>query len=129
MENTKIPGYNIAEAREIARKYGAQIIAKMSANMHQQGLVDKGTLLNSLKFGVRTRNGEVDRVQFQYEFYGAIWENGADNVFGKGIHLNPRKWRNDVIEQIRPDLIQDFGEYYAGIIINELALEDIQLKH
>lgn len=129
MENFNGIGYDLAKAREIARKYGAQIIAKMTANMHQLDLVDKGTLINSLKLSVRSKNGEVDRLTFQYEFYGAIWENGADNVFGKGIHLNPKKWRNEAMEELRPDLIEEFGEYYAELIIKELSFDNQTLKH
>lgn len=129
MDNNHFSGYNIAEAREIARRYGAQIIAKMTANMQQMSLVDKGKLMQSLKFGVRSKNGEIDRVSFQYEFYGAIWENGADNVFGKGVKLEPRKWRSEAIEAIAPDLIEEFGEYYAKLILEELGLEDLKLKH
>lgn len=120
--------YNLEEAKRIALNYGEKAVAKMKARLHELDLVDSGELLKSIKATTKQKFGEVDRVQFSYEFYGAIWENGANNVFGKGVTLNPKKWRNDVLEALKPELEAEFGEFYAQLIIQELKIESVSIK-
>lgn len=120
--------YDISEARQIAKKFGSAVVQKWTAKLQDLDLVDKGNLLRSLKFSVRAKGIEIDRIEFSYDFYGKIWENGATNVFGKGLSLKPRPWRNEVLEELKPELDQEFGEFYAAMIINELFIESVTLK-
>lgn len=120
--------YDLVKANAVGDKYAQLIVERMRANLQQNDLADTMNLINSIKAKVVTKNLEVERIQFSYEFYGLIWEKGASNVFGKGVTLNPRSWRDKAIEAIRPELEKDFGELYAEMIINELVIESAQLS-
>lgn len=120
--------YTLEKAEALADKYASIVITQMKANLLQNDLVDTMKLINSVKSKIKIKNFQVDSIQFSYEFYGLIWEKGASNVFGKGITLNPRSWRDKAIESIKNELESDFGELYAQKIIEELVLEDIQIS-
>ena len=74
--------YDINKARELARKHGANVVQQMMQNIKEMDLVQKGNLLKSIKSSVRSTKGEVDRIQFSYEWYGKFHEIGIDNAFG-----------------------------------------------
>jgi len=128
MANVDWSKYNSSEARELARKHGRAILQKMAENLHQMGLIERGVLLKSLKSTEREKAGLIDRIEFSYEFYGKIWETGASNVFGKGVTLEAKHWRNQAIEELKPALDEEFGEFYAAMIIEEIVLESVKLK-
>jgi hypothetical protein len=127
MENLIFDRY-LAQAKELADTYGQTIKAQMVMNLHEMNLEDSGKLLRSIKFKTQKKQGVVDRIEFSYEFYGKIWETGAQNVFGKGVTLVPRHWREEAIELIKPELDQKFGELYASMIINEIFIDSVNLK-
>lgn len=120
--------YDIDKAREISQKFGSATLTQMVHNIHQLDLVDKGRLLQSLKFSVHTANQEVDRISFSYEWYGVFHEVGASNVFGKGINLPPKHWRNPAIDGNKAELEKDFADFYAELIVEEIKIDSVNLK-
>lgn len=120
--------YDLEAAKEISKKFGSATLMEMKMNISRLSLVDRGTLLRSVKSSVRTKQGFVDRVEFSYEFYGRIFENGANNVFGKGVKLETRQWRNPAISQYLGELNKDFAIYYASLIAETIQIEDVKLE-
>lgn len=120
--------YDLSKAKELASKFGAAALTEMAFNIQQMSLVQKGELLRSLKFSVGTKSGEVDRVNFMYEWYGKIQENGAENVFGKGVSISPNRWRSAAISQHMEKLNDDFSEFYASLIMDELQVDSVKMK-
>jgi hypothetical protein len=120
--------YDLKKAQDLAKKFGAAALTEMAFNISQLGLVDRGNLLKSLKVSVHQKQGEVDRVQFRYEWYGRFHEVGAENVFGKGVHLQPLNWRSKAIENHIQGLNQDFAEYYASLILEEIVIDTAKMK-
>lgn len=120
--------YDINKAREIARKFGSATLTQMIFNIHQLDLVDKGKLLETLKFSVHTSHQEVDRISFSYEWYGKFHEVGATDAFGKGVTITPKHWRNDAISKNKEQLEQDFTDFYAELIIEEIKIDSVKLK-
>lgn len=127
MENILFDEY-LAKAKELADEYGKKGVGLMVANLHEMDLEKTGRLLKSIKSRTVTKQGDIDRIEYAYEFYGKIWETGAQNVFGKGVTLVPKHWRDDAIAQIKPELDEKFGELYASMIINEIFIESVKLK-
>lgn len=127
MENILFDQY-LAKAKELADQYGNQIVAQMVTNLHQMDLVSTEKLLRSIKVKTRTKNGDIDRLEFNYEFYGKIFETGAQNAFGKGVKIVPKHWRNEAIELLKPELDEKFGELYASMIIDEIIIDSVKLK-
>lgn len=127
MENILFDEY-LAKAKELADQYGNQIVAQMAANLHDMDLIDSGKLLQSIKSKTRTKQGDIDRIEFSYEFYGKIFETGAQNAFGKGVTIAPKHWRNQAIALLKPELDEKFGELYASMIIDEIFIESVKLK-
>lgn len=120
--------YNLDKAKELARKFGAAAVTEMAFNIQQLDLVDRGNLLNSVKYGVRTKAGEVDRVQFSYEWYGRFHETGANNIFGNGKELAAKKWRSEAIESTIGSLNDDFAEFYAELILDEIQIDTTKME-
>jgi hypothetical protein len=120
--------YDLAKTKELAAKFGSAVVLEMQSNINKLSLVEKGNLLRSIKASVRTKEGYVDRIQFSYEWYGRIFENGAQNVFGKGVNLQPKPWRNPAIASELDDLNKDFALYYASLIAESIELEDVKLE-
>ena len=120
--------YDLNEAKELAKKFGTAVVTEMKFNIARLGLVERGNLLRSINQSVKTKQGYVDRVQFSYEFYGRIFENGANNVFGKGVRLNPMPWRSPAINEHLDDLSKDFALYYASLIAQNIDLEEVKLE-
>lgn len=127
MENVLFDQY-LAKAKELADQYGSEIVARMVANLHDMDLVDTGKLLQSIKFKTRYKGGDIDRIEFSYEFYGKIFETGAQNAFGKGVTIVPKHWRNEAIELLKPELDEKFGELYASMILDEIFIENAKMK-
>jgi hypothetical protein len=120
--------YDITKARAIANKYAKLTVTEMMFNITKLGLVDKAKLLNSVKSSIRSQQGEVNRVQFSYEFYGRFLENGAKNVFGKGVTLQPKSWRNSALEKNKEMLDEDFSKFYADLIIGEIKVDNTKME-
>jgi hypothetical protein len=120
--------YDIKKAREMARTHGAAALDQMMQNIQQMDLVDKGNLLRSLKYSVRSTKGEVDRIQFQYKWYGKFHELGVDNAFGKGVKLRKQQWRTNAIQQELPNITADFAKYYASLIIEEIQIDSTKME-
>lgn len=120
--------YDLAKAKELAAKFGSAVVLEMQSNINKLSLVEKGNLLRSIKSGIRTKQGYVDRIQISYEWYGRIFENGAQNVFGKGVTIKPQAWRNPAIASNLDELNKDFALYYASIIAESIELEDVKLE-
>lgn len=118
----------LAKAKELADQYGKKGVGQMVANLHEMDLVDSERLLRSIKSRTVTKQGDIDRIEYAYEFYGKIWETGAQNAFGKGITLAPKHWRDEAIALIKPELDEKFGELYASMIIDEILIESVKLK-
>lgn len=115
--------YDEKKAREIARSFANASIQDMAINIQRMGLVDKRQLLNSLRASVRAdKFGEVNRIQFAYEFYGRFQEMGTK----KGIKAKP--WRNPAIEENKPELDEKFNELYATMILDELQIESVKIE-
>ena len=119
--------YDLAKAYLLAQRLGDDFIREMSLRLTDLDLVNRGVLLKSLKAKPVVQHLEVTRLQFSYEFYGAIWENGTSNAFGKGIQLEPRKWRSEAMEGLRADFDQQWADFYADTILKEIELESVQL--
>lgn len=120
--------YDINKARELAKKHGANVMQQMMQNIQSMNLVDKGNLLRSIKYGVRSTKGEVDRILFQYEWYGKFFEIGVDDAFGKGIVLKKQPWRSNAINEELPQITEDFAEYYASLIIEEIKIDSTKMQ-
>jgi hypothetical protein len=120
--------YDKAKATEIAKRFGTAAVTEMLFNITRMSLVDKGNLLRSVKSSVRSTQGEVDRVSFTYIYYGRFLENGAKNVFGKGVTLNPKHWRSQAIQHQKPILDKEFSEYYASLILGEIVVESAKME-
>ncbi len=120
--------YDLSKAKELARKYGAAALTEMAFNIQKLDLIDRGILLNSLKSGVRTKDGEVDRVQFSYEWYGRFQEAGANNIFGNGKELAAKKWRSEAIESTIGLLNDDFAQFYADLILEEIVIDTTKME-
>ena len=100
----------------------------MLRKIHELDLIERGALLNSIKAAVRTKDQEVDRIEYTYEWYGFIHEQGAENVFGKGVNLPATGWRSDAIEAHKEELDKQFTQFYAALIIDEIDLASVTLK-
>lgn len=120
--------YDLSKAKELARKFGAAAVTEMAFNIQKLDLVDRGNLLNSMKYGVRTKGGEVDRVQFSYEWYGRFHEAGANNIFGSGKELAAKKWRSEAIESTIGSLNDDFAQFYADLILEEIVIDTTKME-
>lgn len=120
--------YDKKKAEEIAKRFGTAVVTEMMFSITRLSLVDKGNLLRSVKATVRSQQGEVNRVQFSYAYYGRFLENGAKNVFGKGVTLQPQQWRNPAIAFYKPELDREFSEYYAQLILGEIVVESVQME-
>lgn len=120
--------YDLKKAQDLAKKFGAAALTDMAFNITRLDLVDRGNLLRSLKSSVHSTYGEVDRVQFRYEWYGRFHEVGAENVFGKGVHLKGLNWRSEAIEKNIGSLNEDFTEYYASLIIEEITIDSVKME-
>lgn len=121
--------YDLSKAKELARKFGAAAVTEMAFNIQKLDLVDRGNLLKSLKASVRTKSGqEVDRVQFSYEWYGRFHEVGASNIFGKGKDLAATNWRSEAINAHIGMLNDDFAEFYAALISDEIKIESTKME-
>jgi hypothetical protein len=75
-----------------------------------------------------SKDGEVDRLQFTYEWYGKFQQMGVKNAFGKGVYLKAKNWRNSAIDQVRPELLQKFADYYAQLIVQEIEIDSSKMK-
>lgn len=120
--------YDLDKAKDLARKFGSAAVTEMAFQIHNLDLVDKGILVNSLKASVRTSKGEVDRVQFAYEWYGRFHETGAENIFGNGKNLKATKWRSEAISKNLQSLNDDFAEFYASMIIDEITINSTKME-
>jgi phage gpG-like protein len=120
--------YDITKARELAKKHGANVTQQMIQNIHSMDLVQKGNLLKSIKSSVRSTKGEVDRIQFAYEWYGKFHEIGVDNAFGKGVKIKKQPWRSMAINQELPQISEDFADYYAQLIIEEIQVDSTKME-
>lgn len=120
--------YDIKKAREMARESGKTAVALMQANIQYYDLIDRGTFLMSIRSAVLSKDGEVDRLQFTYEWYGKFQQMGVKNAFGKGVSLKAKNWRNSAIEQVRPELLQKFADYYAQLIVQEIEIDSSKMK-
>lgn len=120
--------YDIKKAREMARESGKTAVALMQANIHKYDLINRGTLLKSIRSSVLSKNGEVDRLQFTYEWYGKFQQMGVKNAFGKGVSLKSKNWRNSAIDEVRPELLQKFADYYAELIIEEIKIDSVKMN-
>lgn len=120
--------YDKAKAQAIAKKFGTAAVTEMMFNITQMGLVDRGTLLRSIKSSVRSTNDEVDRISFTYEFYGRFLEKGANNVFGKNVKINAHPWRSLAIEKHKSELDQEFAEFYASLILSEIEVDSTKME-
>jgi hypothetical protein len=120
--------YDINKARELAKKHGSNVMLLMMQNIQQMNLVDRGNLLKSIKYGIRSTKGEIDRIQFQYEWYGKFHEIGIDDAFGKGIKLKKQPWRTEAIQQELPNISEDFAEYYASLIVEEIKIDSTKMQ-
>jgi len=120
--------YDINKAKEISQKFGSAALSQMAFNISSLDLVDKGNLLKTLKFQVKNKKGEVDRIQFSYEWYGRFHEVGANNIFGIGQNIDPKHWRSNAIEQHLKSLDDEFGEFYAQMIIEEVKIDSVKMK-
>lgn len=116
------------KAKELARKFGTAAVTEMAFNIQRLDLIDKGNLLKSLKFSVLSKQGEVDRVQFRYEWYGRFHEVGAENIFGTGKNLKATNWRSEAIEAHIGSLNEDFAEFYASMIIEEITIDSTKMQ-
>jgi hypothetical protein len=120
--------YDLNKAKELARKFGSAALTEMAFKIQQLDLIDRGVLLNSLKFSVRTKQGEVDRVQFAYEWYGRFHEVGAENIFGTGAALKPTHWRSEAISENLQSLNDDFAEFYQSLIIDAITIDSTKME-
>lgn len=120
--------YNLDKAKELARKFGSSVLMEMAFKIQQLDLVDKGILLKSLKQSVRTKAGEVDRVQFSYEWYGRFHETGAENIFGTGANLKQTNWRSESIGKHLQELNDEFADFYASMIIDEITIASTKME-
>jgi len=120
--------YDLNKAKELARKFGAAAVTEMAHNIQQLDLVDRATLLKSLKATVKTKSGEVDRISFSYEWYGRFHEVGATNIFGKGADLPGLKWRSDAISSQMQSLNDDFAQFYADLTIEAITVDSIKME-
>ena len=120
--------YDLSKAKELASKFGSAALTEMAFNIQRLDLIDKGNLLRSLKFSVLSKQGEVDRVQFKYEWYGRFHEVGAENIFGNGQSLPGQHWRSEAIEKNIEGLNADFAEYYASLIIEEITIDSSKME-
>jgi hypothetical protein len=120
--------YDITKARELAKKHGANVTQQMMQNIQSMDLVQKGNLLKSIKSSVRSTKGEVDRIQFSYEWYGKFHEIGVDNAFGKGVKIKKQPWRSMAINQELPQISEDFADYYAQLIIEEIQVDSTKME-
>lgn|SRR3989338_4978725 len=120
--------YDFGKAKELAAKYGQQIVSQMLANIHQLDLIDRGNLLKSVKYSIRTRDGEVERIQFVYEWYGRFHETGVIDGFGKGINIPGTQWRSSAMDASKPELDADFAEFYAALILKEISIDSVKMR-
>jgi hypothetical protein len=126
--NIDFTKYDLDKAKELARKFGAAAVTEMAFNLQKLDLVDRGNLLKSLKYSVRTKSGEVDRVQFSYEWYGRFHEVGASNIFGSGKDLPGKQWRSEAINAHMGMLNDEFAEFYASLIMDEIQIEETKME-
>jgi hypothetical protein len=120
--------YDEGKAKDLAKKFGSATLTEMMMNIQEMDLVDRAELLHSLKFSVHSKNKEVDRIAFSYEWYGKIQEMGSDNLFGKGVKIDPRKWRSEAIDNNIDSLNEEFAKFYAELIIEEINIDEIKIK-
>lgn len=121
--------YDLSKAKELASKFGTATLTEMAFNIQNMSLFDKGELLRSLKYSVRTKGGEIDKVVFMYEWYGRFHENGAESIFGNsGQRLKENKWRSLAISKTIEQLNEDFKEFYASLIIDEIEIDSVKMK-
>jgi hypothetical protein len=119
--------YDKDKARAIAKKFGTAVVTEMMHNITQMSLVDKATLLRSVKSSVRSESGfagEVSKISFTYQFL----ENGANNVFGKGVNIKAKHWRNNAIEKHKEDLDSEFSQFYAELVLGELHIDNAKME-
>lgn len=120
--------YDLNKAREISQRFGSAAVAQMAFNISSLDLVEKGNLLKTLQYKVKNKQGEVDRIQFTYEWYGRFHEVGADNIFGSGKNIKATHWRSNAIEQHLKSLEDEFGDFYAQMIIEEVTIDSAKMK-
>lgn len=120
--------YDQSKAKELASKFGNAALATMVQNIVSLDLIDRANLLNSLKMGVKSRQGFVEAVEFKYEYYGKFHEIGASNVFGEGVEIEAAHWRSNAVNQHLEMLNQDFAEYYAELTLEEVVIDSVKLK-
>ncbi|MCH2225385.1 MAG: hypothetical protein MK066_11510, partial [Crocinitomicaceae bacterium] len=84
--------YDLSEVRKIGKEFGEATVLEMQFNIANMDLVDKGILMDSISASPRSKQGFLDRIQFNYEFYGAFFEIGTGS-------LPTKKWRTEAIEK------------------------------
>jgi hypothetical protein len=122
------PVYDINEAKKIAQRFGTAVLNEMHQNIVSLDLVERSVLLKSLKTSPRTSVGEVNRVEFSYEWYGFLQDRGFKNAFGKGIEINATNWRQDAIQSHKEQFDSEMNEMYAKLMIQQIVIDDIKLK-
>lgn len=111
----------------ITRKWAREKRAQLIANVSKFGLVDSGTLLNSIKSGVRTRDGEVNTIWFSYQFYGMFHDKGAVNVGRGKMNLPAKHWMSKYVYGSNlNELLEDLSQFYSELAIKAIKIEDIK---
>lgn len=111
----------------ITRKWARDKKKFLIANVAKLGLVDTGELMNSIKSGVRTSQGEAHTIWFKYQYYGLFHDKGAEKARRAKIKLPARHWMaKHIYGENVDDLLQELSEFYMDLSIKTIALSDVK---
>lgn len=113
--------YDEKKAKEIASSFADKTKADMLVAIQTMGLLRTKELLKSVKASVRSEKGEINRIQFTYQFYGRFLEKGT-------VKMQAKKWRDESIASNKPELDKQMAELYAQMMLAELEIESVKIS-
>ena len=130
IDNQESQGLTSAELKkieEITKKWAQERVSILKGNIQSLGLVRSGTLLRSIRGGVRMSYGEAQTIWFKYQYWGLFHDKGAQNVGRGNITLPAQHWMARYIygDQL-DDLLDQLGEYYVTVTLNSIKLDDVK---
>jgi hypothetical protein len=118
---------DLNEIAAITRKWTREKKKHLVANLSTLGLVRTGELIDSVRAGVRTRQGEAHTIWFKYKYYGLFHDKGAENVGRNHINLPAKHWMaQHIYGPNLDDLLEELANYYQEVAINSIKLTDVK---
>jgi len=117
---------DLNEITAISRTWAKERKNVLIANISRLGLVRTRELLNSVKSGVRSRQGEANTIYFKYKYYGLFLDKGAENVGRNHVTISARHWFSQyVYGQQLDELLESLAGYYSELALKTIVLTDV----